>query len=198
MKKLLLILLTFALIISGGASVPADTADIAASAPVVVELRCELAPVSAVQLPVLIPELAPEPEIPAITIDTYSAELIAKTLYGEYRGENMLQQAAVVWCILNRCDYYGMSIEAVITQPNQYLGYDEDNPVLDELYDMACDILYRWEREKRGEADVGRVLPREYMWFHGDGRINHFRDAFNGSYTYWGWSLPNPYEEAAA
>ncbi len=46
---------------------------------------------------------------------------------------------------------------------------------------------------KDGEADVGRVLPSDYLWFTGDGKRNHFRNAYRGGQI-WDWSLPTPYE----
>ena len=130
---------------------------------------------------------------PIIEINARDAELIAQTLYGEYRGEDLLQQAAVVWCILNRCDAWDASIKEVVTAPGQFHGYCKSNPVLPELYDMAADVMYRWQLEKQGEWNVGRILPSDYLWFGGDGRINHFRNAFKGG-TKWDWSMPNPYE----
>ena len=49
--------------------------------------------------------------------------------------------------------------------------------------------------EKQGASfeEVGRVLPKEYMYFYGDGVANHFRTAWKGGTT-WDWSYPNPYE----
>ena len=126
-------------------------------------------------------------------IDEYEASLIAKTLYGEYRGEDKLQQAGVVWCILNRVDYYGGTIESVVTAPGQFHGYNKNHPVLDYLYDTTVDVLTRWYREKDGETDVGRVLPADYLWFGGNGTINRFRNAYSGKFDIWDWTLPDPY-----
>lgn len=143
-----------------------------------------------------VPVSTPEPT-PEITIAPYEAELIAKTLYGEYRGPDKLQQAGVVWCILNRCDAWGETVEAVVTAPNQFLGYRASNPVEPYLYDMAVDVLTRWQMEKLGETDVGRVLPADYLWFGANKNYtkNIFRNAFTGG-NRWDWELPSPYEEA--
>lgn len=141
-------------------------------------------------------EAEPEVEEPVIIeVNSDDAVLIAKTLYGEYRGESELQQAAVVWTILNRCDAWDMSVEEVVTAPYQFLGYKENHPVLPYLYNMAVDVMTRWEREKLGETDVGRILPKDYMWFVGNGYENRFRNAYDGYYTIWDWSLPDPYTE---
>ena len=48
--------------------------------------------------------------------------------------------------------------------------------------------------EKEGNENVGRVLPPHYNWFHGDGRHNHFRNAYKNG-TRWDWSLPTPYAD---
>lgn len=144
------------------------------------------------------PEPTPEPE-PEIVVNENDAVLIAKTLKGECEGCSPVEQAAVAWCILNRVDAegwaFGRSVEYVTTFPDQFHGYNPNNPVVPELYEMAVDVLTRWEREKRGETDVGRVLPPEFRWFRGDGKHNYFRDAYDGSYTVWDWSLQDPYIE---
>lgn len=121
------------------------------------------------------------------------AEYIARTLYGEARGCSTTEQAAVAWCILNRADNWDMDIIDVITAPGQFAGYRASNPVWSELYDLAQDVLARWRRESSGDADVGRVLPREYMWFSGNGVTNIFRDAYRGG-NVWDWSLESPYD----
>ena len=121
------------------------------------------------------------------------ATYIARTLYGEARGCSETEQAAVVWCILNRADAWGMDIIEVITAPGQFSGYRSSNPVWPELYDLAQDVLARWRRESNGETAVGRVLPREYMWFSGNGATNIFRDAYRGG-SVWDWSWESPYD----
>lgn len=134
-----------------------------------------------------------------IVIDQADAEILAKLVWGEARGvKSKAEQAAVIWCALNRVDAEGYacgrSVEYVVTFPNQFTGYRASNPVTPELYELAVDVLTRWQREKAGESNVGRVLPFEYQWFAGDGKRNHFRDAYRGG-NRWDWSLPDPYLE---
>lgn len=129
-----------------------------------------------------------------ITVTEKELEMLAQTIYGEYRGIDKKQQAAVAWCILNRCDHLDESIEHVITTPWQFIGYSEFNPVTEEFYDMALDVVTRWEREKLGEENVGRVLPKDYMWFAGNGKENIYKNSYGGGQT-WNWSLPDPYVE---
>ena len=105
------------------------------------------------------------------------------------------QQAATIWTALNRYDMGGFnSIKAVIANPGAYHAYFESNPATDELVELARDVLDRWNREKNGETDVGRVLPADYIYFHGDGTHNYFRNEFEGG-TRWAWDYGDPYAE---
>lgn len=128
----------------------------------------------------------------------------AKLLWGEARGvpdlvigdrviSSECQQAAVLWTVLNRYDAgYGDSVTAVITAPGQYHGYSESNPVDSDLLDLTIDVLNRWTHEKWDGDSIGRVLPEDYMWFHGDGTYNYFRNEFESD-SYWTWELFDPY-----
>ena len=122
---------------------------------------------------------------------------IPRTVWGEARGCSETEQAAVIWCILNRVDssirYMPDNIIDVVTQKHQFLGYVKTFPVTKKIRELVIDVLTRWEMEKAGVENVGRVLPPEYMWFHGDGRHNHFRDSYRGG-NRWDWSLDSPYE----
>ena len=110
---------------------------------------------------------------------TDAAAYIAKTVYGEAMVCGTTERAAVVWCILNRADD---ARDAA------------DHPLLPELEELALDVIERWLDEKDGNADTGRVLPREYLFFTGDGEHNHFRTEWDGGQV-WDWSLQSPYEE---
>ena len=112
-------------------------------------------------------------------------------------GKASFTDLAIYWNILNRVDsddpYYPDNIISVVTQSAQYHGYDPTNPVLPVLKELALDVIDRWQREKQGETDVGRVLPPEYLFFGGDGKHNTFRTEWDGG-EYWDWSWPSPYE----
>ena len=124
---------------------------------------------------------------------------LAKLTWGEARGVPDLkingrvisartQQAAVMWAVLNRFDAgYEESILEVITAKGQFHGYSEEHPVEEELLALAYDVLDRWNAEKHGEIVV-RELPSGYLWFHGDGVRNHFRDAYKNG-NEWNWSV---------
>lgn len=140
-------------------------------------------------------------------VDPYTKEDViaaAKLLWGEARGvpdlvigdrviSSECQQAAVLWTVLNRYDAgYGDSVTAVITAPGQYHGYSESNPVDSDLLDLTIDVLNRWTHEKWDGDSIGRVLPEDYLWFHGDGTYNYFRNEFESN-SYWTWELFDPY-----
>lgn len=119
---------------------------------------------------------------------------IAKVLYHECRGvPSKTEQACVAWTILNRVDRNDSTIYSVVRAPYQFAFY-ESAPVWDELRDLARDVLDRWSREKAGETNVGRVLPKEYTYFEGRDGHNYFRDNYSGSYNVWDYSLDSPYE----
>lgn len=126
-------------------------------------------------------------------VSTQDAEMLARLVWGEGRGCNKTNQAAVIWCVLNRVDdpRFPDSIRDVILQDGQFY-YLPDAPVTPELFDLACDVLARWRMEDV-LVDSGRVLPKEYCWFRGNGTENVFRDAYQGG-TIWNWVLESPYE----
>lgn len=121
--------------------------------------------------------------------------LCAKVLRGECNGMSSdTEIACVIWVVLNRVDYNpGCTIADVITAPSQF-AYHSNAYVDDRFYQIASDVLSRWAREKQGEQNVGRVLPIEYRWFHGDGHHNWFRTQYEGNGQYWDYSLPSPYD----
>ena len=122
--------------------------------------------------------------------------MIAKVIYNESGAiRSLTEQACVAWTILNHCDAFGVSISEAIV-PGRF-AYASDTPTYDsfgrDLVALAQDVVDRWEREKTGEMDVGRVLPSDYLYYHGDGRHNYFRNEYSGG-TRWNYSLPSPYE----
>ena len=120
--------------------------------------------------------------------------MLAKLVWREARGiKSTQEQAAVIWCVLNRVDNgkYGGTIKEVVTARNQF-AYIKRTPVEDKFYNLARDVISRWLLEKEGFEDVGRVLPKEYLFFAGSRGRNRFREKYS-SKKYWDWSLLNPY-----
>ena len=141
----------------------------------------ERRPVTVVKEPESVVESIATAVAEPVTYYSLEAEYIAKTVWGEARGCTVAEQEQVIWCILNRVDselqYFPDNIIDVVTQPNQFHGYSPGHPVTDEHYNLALDVLDRWEAEKRGEV-VQRNLGKDYVYFHGDGEHNYFRVNF--------------------
>ena len=126
-------------------------------------------------------------------------EVLARMVWGEARGCPTTEQAAVVWCALNRFDsgdpFYAdcMTIYDIVTQPSQFNGYDPENPLDPDILALVEDVMVRWMAEKVCVGDVGRVLPAEYLFFTGDGQKNIFTTEWRSGDA-WNWSLESPYE----
>lgn len=122
-------------------------------------------------------------------------DYIAKTVWGEARGLSKTHQAGVVWTILNRFDdgRFGKGIIGVVTAPSQFAGYRSGNPVDQEIRDLVVDVLDRYSQEKAGVKNVGRVLPKGYLYLRGNGKVNLFSKKWNSN-DVWNWSLESPYE----
>lgn len=112
------------------------------------------------------------------------AKLLAQVTWCEARGCDQRQQAAVMWCVLNRVDdpRFPDSVRGVILQENQFY-YLPDAPVTEELLALAVDTLARWQMEDL-LIDSGRVLPENFLWFSGDGTKNTFRTEYRGGETW--------------
>lgn len=122
-------------------------------------------------------------------------EALAKLIYGEAGiVPSTTEQAAVVWCVLNRVDdpRFPDTVLEVIEAPYQFSGYDPEYPVKEEFALLAADVLTRYRAERDGEENVGRVLPAEYCFFTGDGRRNHFTTEWKSTDCF-GWTLESPY-----
>lgn len=117
-----------------------------------------------------VPEPTPEPDPVAD-----EAEWAARVLYGTARNNTREQQEAVVWCIINRMEsaLYPNSIEAVCKQEGQWMGYSDTSPVMEDLYQIAYDVLSDWHN------DCHRVVPPEMLWLSWDERQITLRDDFS-------------------
>lgn len=129
------------------------------------------------------------------------AKALAQMAWGECRGVGDLvtadgrtvtgtcQKAAAMWVALNRYDAgYEDSIVDVVAAPMQFVGYDPEHPIDEDLLTLAYDVLDRWDAEKRGEEEVGRVIPADFFWFVGDGKHNHFSNQYRSGEHYT-WEL---------
>ena len=129
-----------------------------------------------------------------IELDT-ELDMLARLVYSEARGvDSEMEQAAVIWCVLNRVDAGYGTIKGVITARHQF-AYSSRITVTDEFRALAQDVVTRWLLEQRGIENVGRVLPSDYLWFSGRNGHNWFRNAYRRG-DYWDWDCENPYSEA--
>lgn len=158
-------------------------------------------PAAEVALPVEMPTVQPVTlefeEREAADPMEASKVALAKMVWGEARGCSRTEQAATIWCVLNRYDsgdrFWADTVEGITTQPCQFYGYDPANPVDPDIMALVEDVLARWQAEKDCVGSVGRVLPKEYLYFTGDGTHNYFTTEWKGGQT-WDWSLESPYE----
>jgi len=126
---------------------------------------------------------------------------LAKTMYGEANGLPTVEVACVGWCICNRVDdsRFPNTVTGVIVQKSQFDGYKASHPS-SNFYNLAKDVLNRWSREFAGETDVGRVMPKGYVYFNGyQGHNWHTKTWHNSPSGYyndpdkWDYHLTNPY-----
>lgn len=133
----------------------------------------------------------------------YSEEDIvnmAKMCYGESMNLPILhtdfgdrsatyQSAEAMWAVLNRVDAGYGDISTCIKAKRQFVGYKSDNPVTDELYDLAKLVIEDWATG----TEEYRVLPHIFRYFYGDGRHNHFTTKSNGGGVEYNHLIPDPF-----
>lgn len=104
--------------------------------------------------------------------------VLAKVLHAEAGGvQSTTNRASVLWCVFNRSDAWGKSPIAIATAPSQF-AYRRNEVPSDKDFALTYDVMDRWLKEKEG-VNSGRVLPASYLYFIGDGRVNHFRVYIN-------------------
>lgn len=125
--------------------------------------------------------------------------MLAKTLWAEACGvKQYSHKAAVVWCVLNRVDDsgFGTTIKEVLTAPYQF-AYRSKGKYNEDCFNIVKDVLIRWRLEKYNIENVGRVLPKDYLFFDATGYAgidNRFRKDYYDK-TYWDWSIKSPISE---
>lgn len=99
------------------------------------------------------------------------------------------QSAEAMWAVLNRVDAGYGDISTCIKAKRQFVGYKSDNPVTDELYDLAKLVIEDWATG----TEEYRVLPHIFRYFYGDGRHNHFTTKPNGGGVEYNHLIPDPF-----
>ena len=87
------------------------------------------------------------------------AEALARVLYG-VKDNSTDDLRTYAWCVLNRADNpaYPGTIEEVIAQPQQWMAYSADNPVLENLYQIAYEEIRLWQ------SGAHRPVSDEYVY----------------------------------
>lgn len=110
------------------------------------------------------------------------SEALAKVLYG-VKDNSTDDLKTYCWCALNRVDSadYPDTLEEVIAQPKQWMRYDEENPVLENLYQIAREQLETWHNGTR------RPVSSEFVYMNWSPAKITLRDRWEeGSWTnYW-------------
>ena len=125
--------------------------------------------------------------------------LLAKMLWGEDRQNPMYMRAAVIWCVFNRVDAWNQRIEQIINH-TQFTGYSPYNPVKDWAVKLVRDVALRYALEKNGFTDVGRTLPKRFLYFEfipprPENIFKVRKNISDPANETWDWSLPSPYKE---
>lgn len=87
------------------------------------------------------------------------AESIAQVLYA-MRNNTRAGLKLAVWCVINRSinQSYPDAIVDVCIQPMQWMGYDEGNPILQELYEICYEELIYWHNGGHVPMDLYHVF----------------------------------------
>lgn len=125
---------------------------------------------------------AAEAAVVQIDQERAEAEMLARLLYG-VKNNSTDDLYTMAWCVINRVDnpQFPSTVEAVINQPLQWMGYSADNPVLENLYRIADDVLTTWR------SGGHRPVSDDYVYMSWSESDIVLRDNFTekGSTHYW-------------
>ena len=87
------------------------------------------------------------------------AAAVAKAFYGirnfvDRYGYSAKDFETYARCMFNRADAGSGRLSEVIAQEGQFLAYSDNNPVLDEYYDMALSFVREWHEETTKPVDT--------------------------------------------
>ncbi len=114
----------------------------------------------------VIPQTKAQEEKPEPVVHLTDDDIIAMVVMSEAGNQDMLGKVAVATTVLNRADYYGMTVEQVVSAPNQY-SYPYNGIITADCY-RAVEI-----------ARVCRDLfPSTMMWFR-TGSYHNIGEPYN-------------------
>lgn len=105
-------------------------------------------------------------------------DMLCRVVYGEAGGCSPEEQALVVGCVLNRVKTWNKSIEEVVTEPYQFIGYSADNPITDDIQEVVESVLDMFSRGEPAPELAPYTTSPNYLFFYGDGTHNWFREEF--------------------
>lgn len=80
-------------------------------------------------------------------------------------------------CIFNRADSGNGKIIEIIKREGQFLGYSENNPVIDEYFNMALEFIKEWHSETTKPCDSSfqfAELNSDGIWLKNDINANGY------------------------
>lgn len=101
--------------------------------------------------------------------------LMSQILYCEMPKSSAYEESLLIWCILNRLDshIFGDTLTSVI-ESFKFERYKPYAPINKHQYKLVIDILMRWTYELYCVGDVGRTLPKDYIYYYID-KNNEFQ-----------------------
>lgn len=104
------------------------------------------------------------------------AELVARVLYG-VKDNRESDLRTYCWCIFNRVDNptFPNTLDEVVDQPNQWMRYSPNNPVLESLYQIAYNEVKVWRLGQH------RPVSNEYVFMNWTPTDICLRDSFRES-----------------
>ena len=91
-------------------------------------------------------------------------------MHAEAKGLNAVQKRAVGWCILNRVEDWGGTIQGVAKSS----AFKSSSSYTEDELTLANEVLTSWT------VDGPRDLPEGYYYFNGNGEQNFFRKELSG------------------
>lgn len=120
--------------------------------------------------------------------DTEDIVILAQMVLGEAGGLSYTERAATIWVALNQYDVAQkkspQKLSAIVTRYGNFTGWHPTNEVTADNIWLVLDVLQRYEREKNGETDVGRVIPSGYVQFRGGYKYRYEWKLVNGKCVY--------------
>lgn len=116
------------------------------------------------------------------------AELAGRLIWGEGGGvQDDANRYATLWTAINRADAWGGTLEERITEAHAFHGLATPGTVPEQHVNEAREIIALWQLEKDGwiiPDTFPAGLPVRFLYFEGDGRVNHFSAKYGGG-EYW-------------